>query len=130
MQIKRDYYLNKLIAKKENGLIKVITGIRRCGKSYLLFNIYHNYLISTGVNESQIIELALDETINAKYRNPIELDNHIRELVKDNSKFFYIFLDEIQKVETIQNPYISEKGAKISFVETLLGLMKLSNVDL
>lgn len=130
MQIKRDYYLNKLIVKKENGLIKVITGIRRCGKSYLLFNIYHNYLISTGVNESQIIELALDETINAKYRNPIELDNYIRELVKDKSKFFYIFLDEIQKVETIQNPYISEKGAKISFVETLLGLMKLSNVDL
>ena len=130
MQIKRDYYLNKLIAKKENGLIKVITGIRRCGKSYLLFNIYHNYLISTGVNESQIIELALDETINAKYRNPIELDNYIRELVKDKSKFFYIFLDEIQKVETIQNPYINEKGAKISFVDTLLGLMKLSNVDL
>lgn len=112
MQIKRDYYLNKLIVKKENGLIKVITGIRRCGKSYLLFNIYHNYLISTGVNESQIIELALDETINAKYRNPIELDNYIRELVKDKSKFFYIFLDEIQKVETIQNPYINEKVLK------------------
>lgn len=130
MQIKREYYLNKLINKRENGLIKVITGIRRCGKSYLLFNIYHNYLISTGVEESQIIELALDETKNAKYRNPIELDNYIRDLTKDKEKMFYVFIDEIQKVEDIQNPYIDDKNAKIGFVDTLLGLMKLSNIDL
>lgn len=130
MQIGRDFYLNKLISKKENGLIKVITGIRRCGKSYLLFNIYHNYLISFGIKENQIIELALDETQNAKYRNPIELDNYIRDLTKDRKVMFYVFIDEIQKVEDIQNPYIDDKNSKISFVDTLLGLMKLPNVDL
>lgn len=70
MVIKRDRYLNKLIAKKENGLIKVITGIRRCGKSYLLFELYHQYLNSIGIADENIIELALDEVLNARYRNP------------------------------------------------------------
>lgn len=130
MRIKREFYLNKLINKRENGLIKVITGIRRCGKSYLLFNIYHDYLNSIGVKDSQIIELALDEIKNAKYRNPIELDNYIRNLTKDKKQLFYVFIDEIQKVEEIQNPYIIDKNSKIGFVDTLLGLMKLSNVDL
>ena len=130
MLINRDSYLNKLISKKENGLIKVITGIRRCGKSYLLFNIYYNYLISTGVKKDQIIQLALDDIINIKYRNPIELNKYIRELTKDTSKTYYVFLDEIQKVEDIQNPYIEDKKSKISFVDTLLGLMKLPNIDL
>ena len=130
MQINRDFYLNKLISKKENGLIKVITGIRRCGKSYLLFNIYHDYLTSIGIDESQIVELALDEIKNAKFRNPIELDKHIKELTKDKNKMFYVFIDEIQKVDDIQNPYIDDKDARIGFVDTLLGLMKLPNVDL
>ena len=130
MQINRDFYLNKLISKKENGLIKVITGIRRCGKSYLLFNIYHDYLKSIGVEDSQIIELALDETQNAKYRNPIELDKYIRSLIINKTKMYYIFIDEIQKVEEIQNPYIADVDSKLSFVDTLLGLMKISNVDL
>ena len=130
MEIQRNSYLNKLISKRENGLIKVITGIRRCGKSYLLFNIYHHYLTSIGVSEKQIIELALDETKNAKYRNPIELDTYVRELVSDKSKMHYVFIDEIQKVEDIQNPYIDDKDSKIGFVDTLLGLMKLPNVDL
>lgn len=74
MVINRDRYLNKLITKKENGLIKVITGIRRCGKSFLLFELYHEYLNSVEVSDENIIELALDEAINAKYRNPLELD--------------------------------------------------------
>ena len=128
--IQRPFYLSKLISKKENGLIKIITGNRRCGKSYLLFNIYHQYLVNNGVSENQIIELALDETINAKYRNPIELDRYIRELVKDKSKIYYVFLDEIQKVSEIQNPYVNNKDSKISFVDTVLGLMKIENVDL
>lgn len=81
MQIKRDVYLSKLKSKKENGFIKVITGIRRCGKSFLLFNLYHEYLNSIGVENSQIIEIALDEVRNAKYRNPIELDKYIRSLI-------------------------------------------------
>lgn len=130
MQINRNFYLNKLISKKENGLIKVITGIRRCGKSYLLFNIFREHLISEGVDESQIIELALDETQNAKFRNPIELDKHIRSLIPDKNKMYYVLIDEIQKAETIRNPYIEDKNAKITFVDTLLGLMKIPNVDL
>lgn len=128
--IARPDYLNKLISKKENGLIKIITGNRRCGKSYLLFTIYHEYLVSAGIAENQIIELALDETVNAKYRNPIELDSYIRSLVSDKSKQYYVFLDEIQKVEEIQNPYVDNPDSKITFVDTVLGLMKIKNVDL
>ena len=78
MIIERNYYLNKLITKKENGLIKVITGIRRCGKSFLLFELYHGYLNSIGVSNENIVELALDEAANARYRNPFELDKYIR----------------------------------------------------
>lgn len=128
--IARPDYLNKLISKKENGLIKIITGNRRCGKSYLLFTIYHEYLVSAGITENQIIELALDETVNAKYRNPIELDSYIRRLVSDKSKQYYVFLDEIQKVDEIQNPYVDNPNSKITFVDTVLGLMKIKNVDL
>ncbi len=128
--IERPRYLSKLISKKQNGLIKIITGNRRCGKSYLLFNIYHEYLNSIGIQDSQIIELALDETANARYRNPIELDKYIRELTKDTSVFYYVFLDEIQKVEDIQNPFLPDSDSKISFVDTVIGLMKLKNVDL
>jgi uncharacterized protein len=86
MDIERKYYLDKLVSKKENGLIKVITGIRRCGKSYLLFKIYHNYLNSIGVKDRYIIELALDEAVNARYRNPLELDKYIREQITEKKK--------------------------------------------
>lgn len=130
MMIERKHYLDKLISKKENGLIKVITGIRRCGKSFLLFEIYHAYLNSTGIDDEHIIELALDEAVNAKYRNPLELDRHIRQLVSDKTRKYYVFLDEIQKVSQIQNPYVDDPEAKIGFVDVLLGLMKLKNVDL
>lgn len=130
MIAKRDRYLQKLINKKENGLIKVITGIRRCGKSFLLFNLYHDYLNSIGVDDENIIELALDEAINARYRNPLELDKFIREQITDKSKKYYVFLDEIQKVADIQNPYLDDKTATIGFVDVLLGLMKIKNVDL
>lgn len=128
--IKRDKYLNKLIDKKQNGLVKIITGIRRCGKSYLLFNIYKEYLISSGVPADCIIELALDDDVNIRYRNPIELGRYIRELTEDKSKFFFVFLDEIQKVVSVQNPYIENAEDKISFVDVLLGLMKSENIDL
>lgn len=130
MIINRDRYLNKLIAKKENGLIKVITGIRRCGKSFLLFELYHEYLNSVGVSDDNIIELALDEAINAKYRNPLELDKLIRTRIADKGQKYYVFIDEIQKVSEIQNPYVDDTNAKIGFVDVLLGLMKIKNVDL
>lgn len=130
MIIKRDLYLNKLISKKENGLIKVITGIRRCGKSFLLFELYHSYLNSIGVPDENIVELALDEVANAKYRNPFELDKYIREKVANKSRMFYVFIDEIQKIAEMKNPYISGSSEKIGFADVLLGLMKIKNVDL
>ena len=130
MVIDRQRYLDKLIAKRGNGLIKVITGIRRCGKSYLLFELYKNHLLEEGVQEKYIIELALDELRNAKYRNPIELDEYIRSQMTEPDKTYYIFLDEIQKVENITNPYIAGSTSTIGFVDVLLGLMKIKNADI
>ena len=130
MIIERNYYLNKLISKKENGLIKVITGIRRCGKSFLLFELYHSYLNSIGVSDENIVELALDEAANARYRNPFELDKYIRERVAGKKKMQYVFIDEIQKIVDMPNPYVNGSEDKIGFSDVLLGLMKLKNVDL
>ena len=127
--IERKKYLDKLISKKENGLVKVITGIRRCGKSYLLFTIYTDYLKSTGVKDDQIITLALDDDENIKYRNPIELGKYLRSLTTDKEKKYYIILDEIQKVVSIQNPYIEDAEDKITFVDVVLGLLKHDNID-
>ena len=128
--IERKRYLDKLIRKKENGLIKVITGIRRCGKSYLLFEIYHQYLNSIGVDDSHIIELALDDDLNIQYRNPLELGKYIRGQIKDKDQMYYIFLDEIQKVASIPNPYLPDSEEKIGFVDVVLGLMKIKNADI
>ena len=97
MEIKRDLYLNKLIKRECNGLVKVITGIRRCGKSYLLFNLYHDYLIEKGVQEDHLIEIALDDIMNDELREPKTLYNHIKEQIKDKEQY-YLFLDEIQYV--------------------------------
>ena len=130
MEIKRDRYLRKLIDRRENGLIKVITGIRRCGKSYLLFELYHSYLKNDGVADDHIIELALDEDVNARYRNPLELGQYIRSLLTDKNGMYYVFLDEIQKVADIPNPYLPGTDETVGFVDVLLGLMKLKNVDL
>ena len=130
IMIERRKYLDKLIRKKENGLVKVITGIRRCGKSYLLFEIYHKYLNSIGVDDGHIIELALDDDVNIRYRNPLELGEYIRSLMTDKEKMYYIFLDEIQKVAEIPNPYLPESDEKIGFVDVVLGLMKIKNADI
>jgi len=130
MNIERTQYLNKLIEKKENGFIKVITGVRRCGKSYLLFNLFRDYLKSVHVDDRHIIELALDEVQNAQYRNPLELDKYIRTQITDKDQMYYVFLDEIQKVAEMQNPHIDDPDAKIGFVDVLLGLMKIKNVDI
>lgn len=123
--IQRQRYLEKLIHKKENGMVKVITGIRRCGKSYLLFEIYRQYLNSIGVDDDHIIMLALDDDENIRYRNPIELGQYVRSLLTDKEKMYYVFLDEIQKVAAIPNPYLPGGDEKIGFVDVLLGLMKI-----
>lgn len=125
----RKQYLDKLIRKRENGRVKVITGLRRSGKSVLLFQLYRDYLFSEGVSPDQIIGLALDVIGNAKYRNPMELDKHIRKQVADSSKQYYVFIDEIQNVSEIQNPYVDDPEAKITFIDVILGLMQLPNVD-
>ena len=128
--IERNRYLQLLISKRENGLVKVITGIRRCGKSYLLFEIYRRYLKETGVDDDHIIELALDDDTNICYRNPLELGKYVRDRLTDSTKMYYVFLDEIQKVANIPNPYLPGTSETVGFVDVLLGLMKLRNVDL
>lgn len=130
MQYPRKQYLEQLIRKRDNGRIKIITGIRRSGKSYLLFTLYHKYLIDDGIGEDQIIELALDEFDNARYRNPFELNRFLKEQISDKSKRYYIFLDEIQFVTEIQNPYVDDPNEKLTFIDVLLGLMKIPGVDI
>lgn len=129
MEVQRPRYLNQLIDKKDNGRVKIITGIRRCGKSYLLFELYKKHLLSCGVSENQMIMIALDSLQNIKYRNPIELDNFLRGKIEDNGIKHYIFIDEIQFVEEISNPYLEGSYSKITFVDLVLGLMKIPNVD-
>lgn len=131
MIIKRDRYLKQIIAKKKDGMVKIVTGIRRCGKSFLLNVLFRQHLLDDGVKESDIIMMALDEDVNIRYRNPLELGNYIREKCADQSRFFYVLLDEIQKVDTISNPYLPDNTKeKIGFVDVLLGLKNLPNVDL
>lgn len=124
--IKRDSYLNRLIDKKENGLIKVITGIRRCGKSYLLFNLFYDYLTQSGVKEEQIITIALDDDINVQYRDPDELSKYVRSRIV-NKDMYYILIDEVQYAisnEELKNP------ENIKLYNVLNGLLRLRNVDI
>lgn len=114
MEIKRDYYLNKLINKQNNGLIKIVTGIRRCGKSYLLDPMFKNYLLSEGVKEDHIIKMDLDIRENKKYLDPDVLNSYIKEKLVDDEKY-YIILDEVQKV--------------VDFESVLNGLLRIKNVD-
>ncbi len=95
MEIKRDRYLNLLISKKHNGLIKVITGMRRCGKSYLLFTLFKDYLLSEGIEKSHIIEIAFDAYENKQYRDPEVLYPYLKEQLKDDG-MYYVLLDEVQ----------------------------------
>ena len=125
----REQYLNKIISKKDNGRIKIITGLRRSGKSVLLFQLYRDWLISEGVQEDHIIALALDVLENAKYRNPIELDKYVRERMTEDGKKYYILIDEIQFVSEIQNPYVDNPDAKITFIDVVLGFMQMKNAD-
>lgn len=124
--IKRDEYLNRIIDRKENGLIKVITGIRRCGKSFLLFNLFYDYLIESGVKEEQIITIALDDDTFVTYRDPDELSKYIRGKIV-NSDMYYILIDEVQYAITKDELKNSEN---IRLYNVLNGLMRLRNVDI
>ena len=102
MEIKRNDYLNKLISREMNGLIKVVTGVRRCGKSYLLFNIFHDYLLSKGVPESHIIEIALDDRSYKELRDPDNMLIHLKERIVDD-KTYYVILDEVQLLDEFED---------------------------
>ncbi len=114
MEIKRDKYLNDLINRMHNGLIKVVTGIRRSGKSYLLFNIFKKYLIENSVPESHIISIELDQRKNREYRNPDKILDYIESMITDNEQY-YILLDEVQMLT--------------DFEEVLNSLLHISNAD-
>lgn len=129
MEIKRDRYLNKLISFMWDGQVKVITGIRRCGKSYLLRNLFHSYLLSQGVAEDHIVSIELDLTRDIRFRNPLELAGYVRQIVEDGSGQFYLFVDEIQMSDEVPNPYNAD-GKKITFYDALNDLKSLSNLDI
>ena len=105
MEIKRDRYLNKLISFMWDGQVKVITGIRRCGKSYLLAICVRTYLLGEGVPADHILSFELDLTRDIRYRNPLELANRVREIVENQREQFYLFVDEIQMSDEVPNPY-------------------------
>lgn len=115
MEIKRNRYLNTLISKKHNGLIKVITGMRRCGKSYLLFTLFKEHLLSDGIDENHIIEIAFDAFENKKYRDPDVLYPYLKEQIKDDA-MYYVLLDEVQllgEFESILNSLIRMKNVDV-----------------
>ena len=127
MEIKRDKYLKKLVSKRNNGLIKVITGIRRCGKSYLLFNLYYDYLIKDGVTEDCIISVPLDDDDYIEYCDPQKLSEYIKSKITDSNKQYYVFIDEAQYAitkEEMKNPDVP-----IRLYGVLNGLLRKKNVD-
>ena len=113
-RIKRELYLDQLIKKQNNGLIKIITGIRRCGKSFLLDPIFREYLLEHGVSENHIIKIDFDERRNKKYLDPDVLDDYIRSLIVDD-QMYYLLLDEVQKVD--------------DFESVLNGFLHIENLD-
>ena len=136
--ISRDKYLKQLISNRDNGFPKVITGIRRCGKSFLLKEIYKRYLIDQGIKTDDILILELDDFRNAELRDPLKLGKYVTDYCRGREKC-YVFLDEIQTVFTIVNPsltggeHVLAKDSDtevISCVDVVLGLSRESNIDL
>ena len=115
MEIKRDIYLDRLIRREKNGLIKIVTGVRRCGKSYLLFNLFHNYLLAKGVKDDHIIEIALDDRSNKELRDPDNMLNYVKDRIVDKDTY-YIILDEVQllaEFEDVLNSFMHIRNADV-----------------
>lgn len=115
MEIKRDYYLRQLIEAQDNDLIKVITGIRRCGKTYLLLKIFYDYLLGSGIQEDHIISIPLDDRRNAELRNPDKMLDYVGEKRKDRGKY-YLFIDEVQLLndfESVLNSFLHEENLEV-----------------
>ena len=128
MKIQRKYYLQQLIERRENGLIKVICGLRRCGKSYLLFQIYLDYLRGEGVDDDHIIQIALDDDQCADLRNPDNLSAFVRSKIKNRNSLYYLFIDEIQYA--ISKEEMKNRDKPVRLYSVLNGLMRLGNVDI
>lgn len=127
VEIKRDLYLNKLIEKQGNGMVKVVTGVRRCGKSYLLFELFRKYLLKSGVNNEQIVSLSLDDDENEEYRDPLKLSQYLKSKITNDEDMFYILLDEAQLAITEEE--YKGKGM-IKLYGILNSLLKRRNVDI
>lgn len=128
-EIKRDRYLNQLVSFQWDGQVKVITGIRRCGKSYLLRVLFRNHLLSHGVGEEQIISIELDLAKNIRFRNPLEMASFVRHIVEVDDKQYYLFIDEIQMSDEVDNPF-NPSAKKITFYDALNDLRDLQNLDI
>ncbi len=126
IEIKRDLYLNKLIEKQDNGMVKIITGIKGCGKSYLLFELFRKHLLASGVNNEHIIALSLDDDENKQYRNPSNLSKYLKARITNDEDKFYILLDEAQLAITEEE--YKGKGI-IKLYGILNGLLRHGNVD-
>ena len=138
MIIERAQYIKSLLAKRWNGRVKIITGIRRCGKSFLLSTLYKNYLLGEGVDEDCIIQVALDRKSDLKYRNPNVLYDYIISATKDTSKRYYVFIDEIQMSVKVKNQDIDNRDVSgddsdmlyVTFYDILNDLMTHNNLDI
>lgn len=128
MEIKRDRYLQHVIDYMWDGQVKVITGIRRCGKSYLMNVLFRNYLLEQGVAVDNIISIELDLTKDIKYRDPLVMAEYVRSRVEGQDGQFYLFVDEIQMSDEVKNPY-NPDGKKITFYDALNDLRSLPNLD-
>ncbi|MCQ2452791.1 MAG: AAA family ATPase, partial [Oscillospiraceae bacterium] len=129
MEIKRNRYLQQLISYMWDGQVKVITGIRRCGKSYLLRTLFKNHLLASGVSADHILSYELDLAKDIRYRNPLELSGAVRATVENSMGQYYLFIDEIQMSDEVPNPY-NPGGKCITFYDALNDLNSLSNLDI
>ncbi|SMC55090.1 hypothetical protein SAMN06296952_1722 [Oscillospiraceae bacterium] len=129
MDIKRDLYLKRVISFMWDGQVKVVTGIRRCGKSYLLNTLFRAYLINQGVKEDHILSFELDLAKDIEFRDPLALAKKVRDIVEGQSDQYYLFVDEIQMSDEVTNPYIPN-GKKITFYDALNDLKSLKNLDI
>ena len=126
MEIKRDLYLNKLIEKQDNGMIKIITGIKGSGKSYLLFELFCKHLLANGITNEQIIAISLDDDENEQYHDPANLSKYLKDKITNEVDKFYILLDEAQLAIT-EEEYKGKKMIKLYGI--LNSLLKHRNVD-
>ena len=125
--IKRDRYIAKLAKKQWNGRIKIITGIRRCGKSTLLFELFRSFLLDSGVEEKNIISFKLDDDEYEDFRDPKKISEHVRKIAADKNQKYYVFIDEIQFA--ISKEELKQKDSPVKLYSVLNGLLNLKNID-